>query len=391
MLKVDLIYSYWISAPTGASHFVGKMKGMKELFLQQDVDLRVISADIIKPRVFDNNKTKQKFKVKIAFRLAKYSSWLTKFLIHATYGKAAKRILDYYDTVADKGDVIAFQETLLCYYYLKKYKNRDKKILLTIHNNGDIWSMWYYRYPKMRSSIMNSYKADIERTLFSGCSKIGFVADYPRKNFLSKYPFDEKKTYFVYTSIEKGNTPSPMIVGNKVKLITSGSLGARKNQMGVLNAIGLLPLEYQKQITYTILSDGEIRDVLENKAKTLSAEVIFTGKVDRVDDYLKDANCFVLYSKDEGQPMSIVEAMRMGLPIIGSNVAGIPEQIEDGKTGFIVDLEESHLADKLRYIVDHKNDLPAMGKASYDLFLNRFTIDSMIKKYAEIYKSVVFD
>ena len=387
MLKVDLIYSDWITAPTGASHFVARMKEMKDLFAKNGIDLRVISPDLIISRQYANTSTKPKLKVKLAMWLAKHSAVATRFVIYRGYDVAAKRILNYYEKMPNKGEVLAFQETITCYHYLRRCKIHSSKVLLTIHNNGDMWTMWYYLFPKLKSILLRSYRKKVEQTLLKGCDKIGFVADYPRQLFCKNYNYDENKSYFAYTSIELGETPKPMEVGEVVDIITSGSLGERKNQMGVLNAIGLLPEDYQKQLRYTILSNGDMREALEKKARTLKAKIIFTGKVERVEDYLKSANCFVLYSKDEGQPMSIVEAMRMGLPIIGSNVAGIPEQIIDGKTGFVVDLNEKHLAEKLCYIVDHREELPAMGRASYELFLEKFTIDAMVKKYAEIYKN----
>ena len=387
MLKVDLIYSSWKKAPNGASHFVGRMEEMKNLFLQNGVDLRVITPDLFNPRQFDSSKAKPKLSGRIAYWLAKHSIVFTRLVIYLTSEKLAKQVVDYYVSLPDKGDVLAFQETTVCYYYLKKYKYLNKKVLLTIHSNGDLWKMWYYRLPKLKSKIFTAYRNRVENVLFKGCDKIGFVADYPRRYFCEHYPFDANKTYFAYTSIESKEKPPTMIVGEKVRFITSGTLSDRKNQMGVLNAIGLLSPDYQKKISYTLLSDGEAREALKAKAETLDAEIIFTGKVDNVEDYLKQANCFILYSKDEGQPMSIVEAMREGLPIIGSNIAGIPEQIVEEVTGFVVDLDERELAKKLRLIVDNKDKLPAMGRASYELFMQKFTIDAMVRKYADIYKS----
>ena len=165
----------------------------------------------------------------------------------------------------------------------------------------------------------------------------------------------------------------------------NGSLCDRKNQIGILNAIGSLPVSYQERITVTLVGDGNSRIALESKAKELTSKVIFTGSSKEVDKYLAKANCFILFSKDEGLPISIIEGMRSGLPIIGSNVAGIPEQIIDGKTGYLVEVNEQKLADRLKYLVDNVDELPKMGQVSYQLFLEKFTIDAMVKKYTDIY------
>ena len=187
MLKVDLVFSGWVSAPTGLSHFVGLMKDSKELFADNGIDLRVISLDLIEKRHYANTKTTPKTYVRFALWLSKYSALITRLLIYRGYDVAAKRILDYYETLPDKGDVIAFQGIILCSEYLKRNRIHDKKILLTIHSNGDIWSMWYYRYPRLKSILLKSYRENIQKRILEGCDKIGFVADYPRKFFCNNF------------------------------------------------------------------------------------------------------------------------------------------------------------------------------------------------------------
>lgn len=159
--------------------------------------------------------------------------------------------------------------------------------------------------------------------------------------------------------------------------------------MGILNAIELLPLSYQKQIELTLVGNGDMRMALEEKAKILAAKVTFTGSATESEyyGYMLQSNCFILYSKHEGMPIAVIEGMRSGLPVVGSRVDGIPEEIEDGKTGYIVDLDEAKLAEVLKKLVDHKDKLPEMGKASYELFLKRFTIEAMVDKYSQIFKS----
>ena len=387
MLKVDLIYSGYMTSPNGASMFVKKMESLKEKFAGNGVELRVISQDMIKPRLFNDTEEIRK-RVSIrekVFALAKYSVLLTKFIIHITDDKYSNLILDYYDKMNDKADVVAFQESPCCYHYLKRRSDKRQKVLLTMHNSGDVWSMAYMRLPRLKSFFLKHYREDFEKTLFGGCDKIGFVADLPRKKFVSQYPYDNAQTYYAYNGIEVKQVVQ-RLPSNTLDLISVGSLCDRKNQIGILNAIGLLPLDYQNKITVTLVGDGNARLELEKKAKELSAKVTFTGSTKEVEKYLAMANCFILFSKDEGLPISIIEGMRAGLPVIGTNIAGIPEQIIDGKTGILVDVDEQQLADKLMYIVDNMDRLPEMGAASHQLFLEKFTIDAMVKKYVEIYK-----
>ena len=389
MLKIDLIYSGYMTSPNGASMFVKKMDGLKEKFAENGIELRVISQDLIKQRLFNDAEEIRKrvsLREKV-FALAKYSVLVTKFIIHKTDDKYSKLILDYYEEkVQDKADVVAFQEGSCCYHYLKRQWEKKQKVLLTMHSSGEMWTMAYIRLPRLKSIFFKHYREDYERTLYSGCDKIGFVADLPRKKFCSLYPYEDAKTYYAYNGIEVLPMPQHKTSG-KLDLISVGSLCDRKNQLGILNAVGLLSEEYQKKIIVTLVGDGSARTELENKSKELLSKVVFTGSTKEVDKYLAQANCFVLFSKDEGLPISIIEGMRAGLPVIGTNIAGIPEQIEDGKTGYLVDVDEKQLAEKIKYLVEHLEVLSQMGEASYQLFLERFTIDAMVKKYAEIYKT----
>lgn len=389
MQKVDLIYSGYMTSPNGASMFVKKMDGLKEKFAVYGIELRVISQDLIKQRSFNDSDEIRKrvsFREKV-FALAKYSVLVTKIIIHKTDDKYSKLILDYYESkVEDKADIVAFQESSCCYHYLKRQWPKKQKVLLTMHTSGEMWTMSYIRLPRLKSIFFKRYREDYERTLYKGCDKIGFVADMPRKKFSSLYPYDEEKTFFVYNGIEV--KPLPQRDKSKtLDLISVGSLCDRKNQIGILNAVGLLPKAYQKRITVTLVGDGSARTELEDRAKKLFSKIVLTGSTQEVDKFLLLANCFILFSKDEGLPISIIEGMRSGLPIIGTNIAGIPEQIENGKTGYLVEVDELHLANRLKYLVDNLDILQQMGKASYQLFLEKFTIDAMVKKYAEIYKN----
>ena len=288
----------------------------------------------------------------------------------------------------DKGEVIAFQEGITAYCFLKRRKDQLQKVLLTLHTNGEMWSMTAQSMPRINSIFMKGFRDDFEKTLFEGCDKIGFVADAPRKLFCKLYPFKEEQTYYCYNGV--GLKPlTKREKSETLDLVCVGSVNERKNQVGVLNAIGLLPDDYQKKITFRVVGDGTAMPLLKEKAKELSANVILVGSSNEVDKHLQQANCFVLFSKDEGLPISIIEGMRSDLPIIGARIAGIPEQIIDGKTGFLIDVDEQQLADRLRYLVDHLDELEAMGNASYNYFMKLFTLEAMVKKYSKIYKSSI--
>lgn len=374
--------------PTGDCSFVRSMGAQKKLFAEQGVDLRVITPDLYSSHSENNIIGKPTWKHTLFFFLKKFSVLATRLYIYLRYQRSCDRLLNYYAKIEDKGDVVAFQEMMACERFLKLYPKHVQKVLLTLHSDGSFWEMWYYDLPRLKSVLLNVFRKSVENNLLENVDMFGFVANHPRKRFCKLYGLKDDKTFFVYNGIPSMPFPEREIA-DKVNLVCVGTLGDRKNQMGILNAVAMMDEEHQRQIAITLVGDGNIREQLEAKAQTLTSEVRFTGSTKDVEKYLLQANLFCLFSKSEGLPISIVEAMRAGLPIIGSNVAGIPEQIIDGKTGYVVEIDEKELSERLKYVVEHKELLPQIGKASYELFQKNFTIEVMVSKYANVYKAVI--
>ena len=84
-----------------------------------------------------------------------------------------------------------------------------------------------------------------------------------------------------------------------------------------------------------------------------------------------NSDLFILPSITEGFPIAILEAMRVGLPIVSTNVAGIPEMINDGDTGLIIEPSVDGVFGFLSNF--EKYDWKKMGENSHDLFLEKFT------------------
>ena len=122
----------------------------------------------------------------------------------------------------------------------------------------------------------------------------------------------------------------------------------------------------------TFVGDGPSRNILEKVAATLSADIYFVGNSNQVNDYLTNSDAFILFSKDEGLPISIIEAMRCGLPIISTRIAGIPEMIVEGISGYLVDVDEQQLSELFEKILIDRPDFVKMGKKSRIIYEENF-------------------
>ena len=388
MIKVDIIYSGDIYAPNGASVLMKRLMETKELFKEYQIEQRVFSPSILKKQPNKGGESQQSkltWTKKIVRSISKHSLLVSFLRYRRSYINPAQEAVKQYESLSEKGDVVVFHETWTCYEYLKRDKGQEKKVILIIHGDGD---SLFVEMPRFDSVLLTSYKKRIKETILNNCHKIGFDADYPRQRFCKKFGFDVSKSFYVYNGIDI--RPCPQIDDySKLKVICVASLSNRKNQEGILNALKLLEPEDQKRVELVLVGDGSIRESLEKMTQSLSATVSFVGTMSENQYYelLLKSNCFCLFSKSEGLPIAVIEGMRAGLPVIGSRVAGIPEEITDGVTGFVVDLDERELSDKFKWMIANLEKLPVMGRSSYGLFRERFTTEAMIKKYVEVYNS----
>jgi glycosyltransferase involved in cell wall biosynthesis len=140
------------------------------------------------------------------------------------------------------------------------------------------------------------------------------------------------------------------------------------------------------------LGDGE----LENKTKALvdnlnlSQKFHFEGAVLNVEDYLLKTDIMALITNWEGLPISIIEGLSFGLPIVATNVAGVKEEVIDNYNGITVergDIESIKTAIlNLYYNADLRKQY---GINSRKLFESNFTVETMYKNTLTLYQSII--
>jgi glycosyltransferase involved in cell wall biosynthesis len=169
----------------------------------------------------------------------------------------------------------------------------------------------------------------------------------------------------------------------KIKLLHVSGLKKLKNVEGILRALKNLR-ESRNDFEFHIVGDGEEREVLEKTAadmELLNREVFFQGQKSplEVAAAMREADIFVLFSDYENSPCVIVEAMASGLPVIATDVGGIPELVNE-KTGILVNpQDETELSKKLNFMMDNyrtydKNEIrkEAVKRFSYETIGQQF-------------------
>lgn len=137
-----------------------------------------------------------------------------------------------------------------------------------------------------------------------------------------------------------------------------------------------------------VVGDGELRDDLRSRAESLgiSGRVHFLGARRDLGNILAAVDMFAMPSYWEGLPLSMVLAMGAGLPVVASRVAGIPEVVQDGVSGLLVDPGQSdQLGNALAALVQDRGLRTRLGDAARAFAWPRFGIDGYVASITSLY------
>ncbi len=208
-------------------------------------------------------------------------------------------------------------------------------------------------------------RPDLYQTLFRE-GDLFLPVSHSLKRLIIQLGCDEEKIVVLPSGINCQNLPSSprnSQQGEPIRVITIARLVEKKGIAYAIQAIDKI-VKSGKSIQYSIIGDGELRGDLERliEEKDLKEYVQLLGwkSHEEVIRLLQDAHILIAPSvtaKDgdqEGIPNAIKEAMALGLPVIGTQHSGIPEIVEDGVSGFLVEERDADaLADRLSYLIDH--------------------------------------
>lgn len=122
----------------------------------------------------------------------------------------------------------------------------------------------------------------------------------------------------------------------------------------------------------------------------LTEKVKFLGSRPDVTAFLAKAHIFVLTSNWEGFPLTILEAMRAGLPVVASQVGGVKEAVVDEQTGFLVPRGNAEvLKERLQILIDNPDLRTQMGQRGQERFRNNFTLTPMLEKTWRVYQEIL--
>lgn len=394
MRKVDVIFPAYINASIGPTGTLRRLLENKDYLKQRGYELEIFTYDFLvsggKSETIDFSKGLS--------RRSKIKKWIKKnyflsllFIIRGI--RNAERLVKIYAGLNRKPDIVVFHETDTCYAYLKQVNSSSKKVCF-FHSDGKRWEMFLKSWPKLENSFFLRYLDRRLDFVIRSLDRYVFIARVGQQNFLHENPqTDKDKTIFFHNGIDdkpvlkqrRENSPF------KYHLCCTGTICRRKGQYLIIEALHRLDKEIGQQIHLSLFGNGADLAFLKSKVVEygLEHQVVFHGNVSNreIHEKLSREDIFVLMSNNEGLPISIIEAMRAGLPVISTNVSGIPEQVELLYNGVLIEPEVDALTEVLKNISNY--DWEEMGKNSRKRFENEFSFNQMLKSYCDMLDSLV--
>lgn len=230
--------------------------------------------------------------------------------------------------------------------------------------------------------------------------KIITVSESNRKLFsIGKRSFVKVQTIYngidldEFDKLAENSVREELDISNRDVVIGAiGVFDKCKGHIYLFKAIERIVSEGVKNIVCLVVGDGRERDGLEKfvKNKNLQDYVKFLGYRKDVPILLMAMDFVVMSSIQESFPRVPLEAMATKLPVVATNIGGLPESVEDGKTGILVPPGDvDSLGKAIKYLVENPELRKEMGEAGRKRVEERFVIDSNVRKTEELYLDVL--
>ncbi|MDD5141900.1 glycosyltransferase family 4 protein [Methanoregula sp.] len=353
-MKVALITNYWKNSDGGGikTFLVNFVQTLKDV----GTDVSVVFRDGYDPEQFNGGRNKIAFSFNCFWYLWKI-----------------------------KPDVIHTQETWYCLLPGVIYKKIfGCKLIHTFHTEPD--------------KSLQLFAKTFFQILLNTCDCVTFVSMRLQERII-----EVDRLSFQNTAITYAGVPAITVSDYQVKEF--------KKQFGIsddsiiLAAIGMTALSYKAEglkvllraiqllkeshpdIVLIVTREGKYSDDVKAFAHEIGLErhVIFTGNIENPFIPLKMSKMYTHITLGDGLPIALLEAMSMGKPIIATPIAGIPEAIESGTNGFLVEPNPEKIAEKIDFLLQNPETCEKISQNAHYTAKNKFSWENATKRFILLY------
>jgi len=244
-----------------------------------------------------------------------------------------------------------------------------------------------------QSALVHRFYLELERISACFGDKLVFVNHSIRQYYLSHHLIKPEKALTIYNAVSPDLLnqleTSALARHPKADCVTIGSILRFTEAKNIIQTINVAIRICQKRndVNFIFVGDGEYYALCLQMVKTHSLQDRITLPSWQHDtaDWLAKFDVFVLYSIFEGLPMSIIEAMHSGLPIIGSNLPGIAELVDDANGWLIPAKQPLQLEEELHIIIDSSASYAQKGRNSRKRVKELCSFANFIIGYKSLY------
>jgi glycosyltransferase involved in cell wall biosynthesis len=244
-----------------------------------------------------------------------------------------------------------------------------------------------------------------ENRMLERSNKIIAVSEYTKRELLKYYKLDENKIRVIHNGVDinkfkptndKLKAKAELGFNPQDKAILSvGRLYARKGLFTLIESMPLVIRKF-KNVKFIISGKGlsnELGKLAKHAAKLgVKDNIVFAGYFPdkKLPKLYQAADIFAFSTFYENLPFAVLEALSSGLPVVTTNVGGIPEIIDDGKNGFLVEpFNSGELADRILYFLENPAVASEFGFLGRKTIKERFDWRLIVKKVLRVYEEAL--
>jgi glycosyltransferase involved in cell wall biosynthesis len=284
--------------------------------------------------------------------------------------------------------ILLFHDHLSLFYF-SLFNNLGKcKLVMIMHNDGFPAKMVSSGLKSnSKRNLLNKITDYQIKSVINNVNKVVFLCDSARNNFINLYNIPVENTTTIPNGINSEyNVNKKKTDSSILEFITVCTMNERKGIDTFIECLPFLNEKYKSIINFTLIGQGPLLEDL----KYLSSKhnnINVVGESNNVSEYLQNSDVFFLLSKNEGQPLSITEALSSSLFILATNVGCNESMVTEGN-GILVDANQASVLEAFFNVIENWQFLKHKGQNSLDLYNKLFTEKKMYESYINIFKEL---
>lgn len=282
---------------------------------------------------------------------------------------------------------------------LKKYCIANRIDMIHGHDSHAHTLLWMaYRFGQLQTKsvvtrrLINPIKnRSSKKYNYPKIEKIICISEAVKKA-LAPSIRDASRLEVIYSSIKTATKISPKS-GIKKNEFLIGYVAAfteeKDHKTFVSTANHLIEHHPETNFKFILIGDGPLLESIKEEAETIKDKIRFTGFIEEVDQVYLQMDLLLHTSKSEALGTSILDAMKFGIPVIASNIGGIPEIVVNGENGYLCDSGDfEKMANQINNIASDSK-LYNMLSSNCQESISQFDVTKKVDKTFQLYSNLI--